>query len=222
MNVLSGNRVDLRRLVWWSLLVGLLMAVNYYGRATQGKPAPNTLYQYGTFASGLVQYALILGALYAISRGDRQLLALRRPRSWRRALLLAFGALVAIAIVTQVLDPLLHGAREQGLTPKGWEPSHAGAYVANAVLIAGVAPFVEELLFRGLGFSLLRGFGVWKAILAIGIVFAAAHGLVEAFPELAFFGAALAWLRSRTESVYPGMLVHATFNAVALVAAVVK
>ena len=35
-------------------------------------------------------------------------------------------------------------------------------------------------------------------------------------PELALFGCALAWLRSRTRSVFPGMLVHATFNAVGL------
>jgi membrane protease YdiL (CAAX protease family) len=28
------------------------------------------------------------------------------------------------------------------------------------------------------------------------------------------------WLRARTDSVYPGMLLHATFNAVALLVAV--
>ena len=37
---------------------------------------------------------------------------------------------------------------------------------------------------------------------------------------LALFGGVLAWMRSRTESVYPGMLLHALFNLVALVAAV--
>jgi membrane protease YdiL (CAAX protease family) len=30
------------------------------------------------------------------------------------------------------------------------------------------------------------------------------------------FGIALAWLRDRTESVYPGMVVHALFNGIAL------
>jgi membrane protease YdiL (CAAX protease family) len=34
------------------------------------------------------------------------------------------------------------------------------------------------------------------------------------------FGAVLAWLRARTDSVYPGMLLHASFNLVALVLAV--
>ena len=33
---------------------------------------------------------------------------------------------------------------------------------------------------------------------------------------LVFFGSALAWLRSRVDSVYPGMLVHCAFNSFAL------
>jgi len=39
-------------------------------------------------------------------------------------------------------------------------------------------------------------------------------------PVLAFFGVAVGWLRERTGSVYPGMLLHATFNGVALLVSV--
>ena len=46
------------------------------------------------------------------------------------------------------------------------------------------------------------------------------HAYVLAFPELAFDGVALGWLRSKTDSVYPGMLLHATFNAIALIVSV--
>ena len=35
---------------------------------------------------------------------------------------------------------------------------------------------------------------------------------------LIFFGSALAWLRSRVDSVYPGMLVHSAFNSLGLAA----
>jgi membrane protease YdiL (CAAX protease family) len=129
--------------------------------------------------------------------------------------------LVVVYAVIAVIDPFLHGGREQGLTPTGWEPRHAAAYAANFVVIAGIAPFCEELLFRGLGFSLLSRFGVWPAIVSAGVAFGLYHGLVEALPELMIFGWALAWLRSKTDSVFPGMLVHATFNAIALIAAVV-
>ena len=40
------------------------------------------------------------------------------------------------------------------------------------------------------------------------------------FGSVVVFGCALAWLRSRTDSVYPGMVVHGLFNGVALIVAV--
>ena len=48
----------------------------------------------------------------------------------------------------------------------------------------------------------------------------AAHGLIVAFPVLAFFGLANGVIRVRTDSIYPPMLLHATFNGIALIAAV--
>ena len=106
--------------------------------------------------------------------------------------------------------------KEQGITNVPWEPKHAGAFVANFVLFALVAPFVEELTFRGSGQSLLRFVGRWPSIVLVGVAFGLAHGLVEALLVLVPFGIALAWLRDRTDSVLPGMLVHALFNATAL------
>src|SRR5262249_59199508 len=90
-------------------------------------------------------------------------------------------------------------------------------FAANFVLFALVAPFVEELTFRGSGQSLLRFLGRWPSIVLVGIAFGLAHGLVEALLVLVPFGIALAWLRDRTDSVVPGMAVHALFNATALV-----
>jgi membrane protease YdiL (CAAX protease family) len=110
--------------------------------------------------------------------------------------------------------------REQGLTDVHWEPAHAAAFAANFVLFAVIAPFVEELTFRGSGQSLLRFLGRWPSILIVGVAFGLAHGLVEALLVLVPFGIALAWLRDRTNSVVPGMFVHAFFNGTALIAIV--
>jgi membrane protease YdiL (CAAX protease family) len=104
--------------------------------------------------------------------------------------------------------------------PKTWHPAHAAPFVANFIVVAIVAPVVEELTFRGLGYRLLEPFGRWVAILGVGLAFGLAHGLVEALPILAAFGAGLAYVRMRTGSVYPGMLVHATFNGLVLIVAV--
>ena len=80
--------------------------------------------------------------------------------------------------------------------------------------------FVEEATFRGLGYSLLAPYGQIAAVLAIGILFGLAHGLVEALPILVALGVGLAYLRARTDSLYPCFIVHALFNAIALTLAV--
>jgi sodium transport system permease protein len=209
-----------RRLVAWILFVALISGVAYASRFTAGRPDRNALYQWSTAIGELTVFAVILAVTLAITSGRRELLALNRPASWRQALLLCALLLIVVYAAIAAIDPLLHGGREQGLTPTGWQPHHAAAYGANFVVIAAVAPFVEELLFRGLGFALLERFGRWQTILAVGLAFGLYHGLVQALPELALFGCALAWLRMKTRSVIPGMLLHSTFNAIALIAAV--
>jgi membrane protease YdiL (CAAX protease family) len=168
----------------------------------------------------VIQYAIFLLIALGIAGFDRELLAWRRPRSWPRAAGLAAAVVVALLVVIQLLEVVLNAGEEQGLVPDEWESSKAGAYALSFFAVAVVAPIVEELIYRGLGYSLLEPFGRWTAIVVVGVAFALSHGLVEGFPELALFGCALAWLRSRTDSVFPGMIVHAIFNATALIVVV--
>ena len=173
--------------------------------------------------SGLVLELLILGIALWIARGvDRRLLGLRAPDSWPRALGLALGMLIVILIAVQALEQVLHATREQGLEPTHWEPPKALPFALNAAVVVLVAPVAEELTYRGLGFALLRRFGTVVAVTGTAAAFAAAHGLVQGFPELFVFGAAIAILRWRTGSVFPGMLLHATFNGAALAVAFVR
>ena len=208
------------RLVLWLTLVGFMIAVEYASPLAGGSPDREVVYRYSTAAGSAMVYGILLLMVLGISSGRRDLLALRRPISWAKATGFMAALLVGVYVAVTALDQLLHGGREQGLTPSGWEPRHAGAYAANFIVIAIVAPVVEELTFRGLGYSLLERFGVWRAIFAVGATFALAHGLFQAFPELFVFGCALAWLRAKTTSVYPGILLHSVFNAIALTLAV--
>jgi membrane protease YdiL (CAAX protease family) len=206
----------------WTTFVVAFASLSYAVRFTEGKPEKDVLYQWSTVANSLIQYVVIGLIIYGIAGlgNRRQLLALRRPTSWWLALGIGVGIGIGMAILTTALGPFLHPGREQGVTPDVWEPRHAAAYVANGVVICIVAPFVEEVAFRGLGYSLLVRYGRWAAIVLVGVAFGLAHGLVEAFPFLAAFGAGLAYLRSKVDSVYPGMILHGLFNAVALAVAV--
>ena len=208
------------RLVGWLTLVGLMIVLAYATRASEGKPDPEVLYHWSTAVGGLIQDGIILLVVLALAGFDRRLLGLRRPRSLPQAAWILLAAIVAIYAFEVVYSALTHPGNEQGLTPTRWEPDRAAAYVVNSVVICTVIPFVEELTYRGLGYSLLEPFGRWTAIVVVGLLFGLAHGLLVSLPVIAVFGAVLAWIRSVTRSVVPGMVLHATFNAIALVAAV--
>jgi membrane protease YdiL (CAAX protease family) len=224
-------RASHTRLFCWIFFVGLIALINYASRfigSGNGSGAThksNTVYLYSTFVGGTIVYAVWLGIVLLIVIDRFDLLALRHPRTgWPRALGLAAAAVVAVFVVEALVSllPLPQSpGKEQGLAPTHWEPAHAGAFAANLVLFALIAPFVEELTFRGAGQSLIGQYlSRVPTILLVGLSFGLAHGLVEALLVLVPFGIALAVVRDRTDSVYPGMLVHGLFNGTALVLAV--
>ena len=209
------------RLLAWLTLVGAQILLNYATRASSGPPDRNAVYEWSTAGGALLFYGIFFGIVLLISREQTtELLALRRPKSWAEAAGIAFVVIVVVVVFEFALDPLLHPDREQGLTPTGWQPEHAAAFAASFLVLVFVGPFVEEATFRGLGFSLLVRYGQLLAIVATGVLFGLAHGLVEALPILVALGIGLAYLRARTDSLYPGFIVHALFNALALTLAV--
>ena len=216
------TEVPRSRLLGWTILVTALAALSYAANLAGGDPPKDVLYQWTTAVGGLVQYGIILAVVLLLSRGIAPAtLGLRRPDSWARAAGWIVAALVSIWVIGAILNPFLKAGEEQGLVPDGWDSSRAVPFVANFVVVAGVAPFVEELTYRGLGFAALRdAHGAAVAVVVTALAFGLAHGLVVALPVLTVFGLILAWVRLRTDSVYPTMMLHALFNGIALIAAV--
>jgi membrane protease YdiL (CAAX protease family) len=210
------------RLIAWFAVVGGLAAIAYAGRASGAKTPPDVLYLWSTAVGALIQYGIMFVLILAIAHGlDRRLLALRLPERRVRTAGLATVALIVIVVASSILSQFLDAGDEQGLVPKSWDSSRAAPFIANAIVVAVVAPFVEELLFRGLGYGLLTQFVMpLLAILVTGLSFGLAHGLLLGLPVLTIFGITLGWLRRQTGSVYPGMIIHCLFNASALALAV--
>lgn len=211
----ATNEVPLSngRLLAWSALIAATTLLNF-GSAVFVEVPEDRIYRYQNAVLTLLQFGTLLAVVLVIARpgGLRDVLALRRPSSWKRAA--AIGALVAVGslVVLVMLDPLL-GAGEAQRLAAGWDPARASAFAVNAALIIIVGPVVEELTFRGLGFTLLERFGHGWAIALTAASFALSHGLIALLPASAVFGAGLAYLRSRTRSVYPGIVLHVVFNA---------
>ena len=209
------------KLVAWWVLVGSLILIGFLSAASAEDDADRTdaVYQYQFAIGGILVYAFLIGIVLLIARGLdwRETFAFRRPNSWKRAAALTGGLLVAVFIVGAILEAIFHAGEEQGLDPAGWQPARAAALALSFVAIAVAAPLAEEMTFRGLGYYLLSQFGPWAAIAVTGLAFALAHGLVVGIPVFFVIGAGLAFLRYRTESLLPPILLHMAFNGLQLV-----
>lgn len=207
------------RLGGWCALIVFMSTVAYASRFESGTPPNDVAYKWSSSILGLIQYGVILGILYVITLGldRRRFLAFRRPTSWKRAAGIAVSILIAVFVVGGIVDQFGNPQKEQGLIPQNWDSSKIAPFAAFAFVVIVVAPIVEELQFRGVGYGLLERFGPTAAVLLVGLAFALVHGLIAGFPVILVFGTGLAYLRSRTDSIYPCMLLHASFNAFGLI-----
>jgi membrane protease YdiL (CAAX protease family) len=201
----------------WSLLAVLFIAGSFLSREINTEDTKNIFYDYDFAVTTIVWYAALVGLTFALAipypRTPRALGL--NPFRWRWVGI-AFGFIIGVLVLSVLLEPLLHGGREQGLSPDEWQPDHARAFLLNGVLVSTVVPFAEELFFRGLGVRALQFFGGMSAVVITGLVFGFSHGVLGALPPLVLFGIALGWIRLRSGSVWPGVLAHGFFNAVGI------
>lgn len=118
-----------------------------------------------------------------------------------------FGlALVVLELLTEVL-----GVRQVGYSA----PFLRAGYGWSAVILfVCVQPaIVEELAFRGVILGALRGVvGTRDAVVVSSLMFAFLHLGILSFPHLFLIGLMLGFLRVRSGSLYPCMLMHFLHN----------
>lgn len=83
------------------------------------------------------------------------------------------------------------------------------------VNVVVMAPWVEELLFRGLLFRWLLGYrSVLASAILSGVFFGVIHDALTSIVPIACLGVALAWLYHRTGSLLTSIVFHTVFNAI--------
>jgi membrane protease YdiL (CAAX protease family) len=216
----AGESKPVRALLFWLLVAGIqLAAVFSLGPGDGDESGSEPLYDYSLAVGSLILYAVLVGVTFWIgSLFPARSAALGLRRFPARVLWVALGVVVASLIVSAALEPVLHAGREQGLEPEEWQPEKAAPFIVNSIVIVTIVPFAEELFFRGLGVRVFAIFGSVVAAVATALVFGLAHGIIVALPALGFFGVALAWLRLRTDSVWPCVAAHSLYNAVGVAA----
>lgn len=206
-------------LVGWAAFVVAFSALSYTARFTGPRPPSDVAYRWESSAGALLQVAVVFAIvmLIALGRDKRQFFALRPPESWAQAAAISLGIIIVVVLIAEVLSPYVDPDAEQGLTPTYWDGDRVPQFAAYAFAVVVAGPIVEELVFRGAGFTLLEPLGRWTAVVVVGIAFGLAHGLLEGLPIITAFGLGLAYLRSRTRSLYPCVILHCLFNATALI-----
>ena len=137
-----------------------------------------------------------------------------RPTGWRPLVLGALGTLALSVVVSQ-----------SGLQPEGMKQAlnvsaQPAQLLAALLVMAVLAPLVEELVFRGLLYGWLESrWGSTVAFIVSSLAFAAAHyewkHIVLVLPLGLLFG----YLRRRTNSLVPSLVAHMANNGVAVAAA---
>jgi membrane protease YdiL (CAAX protease family) len=144
-------------------------------------------------------------------------LGMRRPiRPWIRPSIAAYLTYVGCAIA---ITALLHPQQEDITRDLGFGESVLGG-LASAFLVVVVAPFSEEIFFRGFMFTGLRR---RLPFIVAAVISAAIWGLFHftgpgswgVVLQLSVFGVILAWLYQRTGSIWPTIAVHALNNLLA-------
>ena len=138
-----------------------------------------------------------------------------RPAPWKYAIFGALGTLALSVAVSQL------GIEPQGMKQVVEIVREPHQLMLSLLLLAVLAPFVEELIFRGLLYGWIAGrWGGLPAWIVSSIAFAAAHyepaHAILVLPLGVLFG----WLRRRTDSLLPSLVAHVINNGFALLAAV--
>lgn len=201
----------------------ILIALAFAGQAADSGRAgtSDTLFRYEFAVGSLVAYGILVGLTWVIARAfpDRPRAALGLRAFAPRWLGIALALTLLAVVVSTALEPVLHAGEEQGLAPDRWQDNRAPAFALNAAVVVLAVPFAEELFFRGLGVRALGFLGLAPSVLLTAAIFALAHGLPAAIPALGFFALALGYVRYRSESVWPGVIAHASYNLVGILVA---
>ena len=193
------------------LLVGIGVLV-FSGRIVKG-----TLAQYLVGSIAEIGLAILAVVCVKLNRLPiKQTMRLNWP-GWESILLslVAAPGLWMIGVVLNVITSLIMGYTTP--TPPQMFPTNLWeslGFIFTAVIIA---PICEELMFRG---YVQRAYDRGKPFIGMvigGCIFAAYHMQFQGLFALLPVAFALGYFAWRTESVIPGMVLHAAYNSIATV-----
>ena len=204
---------------------GLVLFFLTMAALSAGRPAGRI--DMGSLGSSLVLYAalvlLVAGFLIFRNFNVRETFGLG-TRGWNWLVIAGWLAMfLPLVYFVQSLSYAVSGPDQSPqaivdflLKSSGWQ---ARAAIFGIAVIA--APVTEELIFRGCLYGILRkSSGRVPAIVVSSVLFALIHGHLPSLPGLIVLAAGLALVYERCGSLWAPISMHASFNALTIVAAI--
>lgn len=201
------------------------IAVYLFGRAGFISMSMGRIFVRDDPFAAFVQYAVALaievGIIVGLMRWRKlriQDLGLQRFHwGWIFAVLGLYIAQMTLVVVVftviQVVSPSTNLDQAQDVL--GFGKTH-WAVVASFIAAVGIAPVVEELIFRGIMFRALASrWPIWLAAIVSSAAFGWLHGQLNVGIYTFLLGLLLTWLFQRSQSLFPGILLHMLNNAIA-------
>jgi len=140
------------------------------------------------------------------------------PEINRRCALELVGLTVVAIALLSLYFSLFHRAGMPILQASGIFVKFGWPKWSMFVLICCMPAIFEELAFRGvIQTSLESVLSTREALFIQAALFSLLHLMPMMFPSHLFMGLVLGTMRTRSKSLYPGMLFHASWNALVLI-----
>lgn len=223
----SEDRISPQPYRWPDGLFALILGV-YFLTLIAATSETGRLLKLKDIQTGTLFYLLldliILSFLLIRHMNPIQVFGIQRLR-WPRLLIMATVWLIALyplVFTVQIFVENIGGgkASPQPLVQFLIRNPHLSDRILVGLLAVIVAPFTEELIFRGYLYGVVRKYaGRIAAIFASSCLFAGIHQHLPAFPGLFLLAVGLSFVYEATGCLLVPILMHALFNLIGVLAA---
>ncbi len=201
-----------------TLLVSLLKAVNVPIASIDSSILETVL----AALIYLVTLAIVIGLPWLVNKNRTTLddIGLQRLPTWTDLLMAPAGLVVYLALSSVLVAlatnflPWFNVSQPQDTG--FYQTSYGYEVILAFVTLVVIAPFAEEIIFRGYLFGRLKKYApVWVAIVVTSVVFGALHGAWNLAVDTFALSVVMSLLRQNTGSLWSSILLHMSKNGLA-------
>lgn len=177
----------------------------------------------GTCLNLILAFVLLVrmfhtGRLEALGLKKRSLKTLLYAPAAGFAIVLVIHFLLDQTGLFQWIEHVTHAPAEQSIVSVLRHSSDIPLIIVICFSAAIAAPIVEELIFRGYLYPIMKKYtGAWFALISTSLLFGIIHVSLVPLIPLAIFGAMLVLLYEYTGSIWTPMIAHCIFNTTTLI-----